>query len=66
LEIYPNPSIGVFYVKSDGRYVYEIEICDLLGQLVKREKISMQKEVEINLSDFSAGTYFVKIKMVFF
>jgi hypothetical protein len=26
----------------------------------------MQKEVEINLSDFSAGTYFVKIKMVFF
>jgi hypothetical protein len=55
--VYPNPNNGVFTIETETDT--SIEIIDVLGNLIQSKKINAGKN-QINLSDKSAGVYFLK------
>lgn len=62
VEVYPNPSTGVFNVKIKKDRVESIEVYTLGGQLVNDLEIIKGKKVStINASNCAAGMYMVMI-----
>ncbi|HTB30619.1 MAG TPA: choice-of-anchor tandem repeat GloVer-containing protein [Bacteroidia bacterium] len=59
INLYPNPSKGIFTVESVAQ-ISSIEIENVLGQKIYFSKINSEK-AEINLSNQSKGIYFTKI-----
>lgn len=64
VQIYPNPTQGLFSIKS-SHYPIEIEIHNTLGQIVKQTTI-FDSNNSIDLSNKSKGLYFLNIKNVFY
>jgi PKD repeat protein len=61
IVLYPNPSSGIFYVKFTEKIENgEIEILNVAGQLIYKEKVSSMHH-EVDASRFTKGVYFVKI-----
>ncbi|MDA3867247.1 MAG: T9SS type A sorting domain-containing protein [Salinivirgaceae bacterium] len=58
LQVYPNPSNGVFKVTVDG--VYTVQVLNNVGQVVYEETIDTNSSVD--LSDLSSGMYVVSVK----
>jgi hypothetical protein len=59
-SVYPNPSTGVFYVKSNTPLdVKEWSVVDGLGRKILRG--SSFKDAEINLNAFNKGVYFLQV-----
>lgn len=65
LEVYPNPSDGIFTVEIDkGKGMYELEILSLTGQKILKEtinKTSTKILLLINMEHQSKGIYLLKI-----
>lgn len=63
-SIYPNPSLGIFTIKSDFNDVDKIQIIDILGRL-RYEETLQKKELKygktISLNDIRSSIYFVKL-----
>lgn len=63
--IYPNPSLELTYLKIYNlkSYSYEIQITDSYGKKIKSiQRTSGDSSlIEINLTDFPTGTYFVSL-----
>jgi hypothetical protein len=59
IRIYPNPSSGLFFIKSAEDL--EIEVFNSLGQIVLYKKIFSGKQ-SIDLSEQAAGLYFMNCK----
>lgn len=57
LNIYPNPSSGIFKIESGNIKNFNLKVFNLLG----KEIMQQQTNNEIDLSNFSKGIYFVKI-----
>ena len=60
IQLYPNPSRGrVFFDKMDpiDRVNWQVEVFNLLGQILKQGDLNEF----IDLSNFEAGTYVVKL-----
>ena len=59
-SIYPNPTKGIFTIRTDANNI-EIEIYSILGELLLKKHIvgGLRK---IDLSRQSKGIYFVKLK----
>lgn len=67
LEVYPNPSNGIFTVNIDAANFEnaELKVVDMVGKVVyslDNMTISGEKSIDINLSNNPAGIYFVQIK----
>lgn len=67
LNIFPNPSEGVFNVELEDEYVGEttVMVIDEIGRVVYSEKFNKDKEqlnCKIDLSNHSNGVYFLKIQ----
>lgn len=62
LKIFPNPVTEKLFVISYTLYDL-VEIYDALGNLIFREhlKVNLQKQITIDISDFSAGIYFIRM-----
>lgn len=61
LDIYPNPSKGLFNLKSDESLLNKsIEILNINGQIMFKKTIDKPIS-QINISDFGQGVYFIKI-----
>lgn len=58
IEVFLNPSTGVFKIQSDSKIV-SIQIIDLHGKLVKSELNSIDSIID--LTNQSSGIYFVRI-----
>ena len=58
---YPNPSSGLFNIKTNGKEIREIIITDIQGKTVYK-KTSFKKHNIINLKGFNQGFYFAIIK----
>jgi len=63
IKIYPNPCFQKLTIAIDSKDFSElsIKLFDLLGNLVF-EQVSYNKQVEINVSDFGKGVYFVQLQ----
>ena len=59
-SIYPNPTKGIFSIRTDSDNL-EVSIYSTLGELVLKEKI-IDGLKQIDLSNQSKGVYFVKLK----
>ena len=59
--ITPNPSNGKFIVRDNGN-ISSIEICNIFGAIIYEIKKTVQHSIiEIDLSNFSKGIYFLRI-----
>jgi len=60
ISIFPNPSTGIFELKTNGKNISEFEITNILGETILKSKINSNK-IEIDLSEYVNGIYFVKV-----
>ena len=61
--IYSNPAKEWLYIKqSNPNLLYNIELRNLFGQLVKQEKNIQSSNYAMNVADLKAGVYFYIIK----
>ncbi len=58
VQVYPNPTSGI--VKINVENVHSIELLNSSGIILKKTG-NVKKDVEVNLSDFPNGIYFIKI-----
>lgn len=59
--IHPNPTSNIIYVNTTIEQPELIEILNISGNVLKTQKI-YNNEIKINLSDYPAGVYFIRIK----
>jgi hypothetical protein len=67
INIYPNPTIGVLNIEINNidKQGLEIEILDITGKFIYQKEysgITAQFTEQIDLSGYSKGIYFVKIR----
>lgn len=62
VNIYPNPSNGVFSITLDENKDCEISIDNVLGQTVYKELYNNLNSTTIDLSSLEKGVYMVKIQ----
>jgi hypothetical protein len=60
LKIYPNPSDGLFRIRSES-VTEQLEVYDLMGNKIFSSTPSMTKNT-IDLSQFPDGIYLVRIR----
>jgi len=58
-SLYPNPTSGIVTI-SYSKPILEVVVTDMLGQMILDKKFN-DLEVQIDLSNFSKATYFVKV-----
>jgi hypothetical protein len=59
VNVYPNPSKGMFTVELDPAKVSEIKIINIVGETIYTQKITTYK-TEIDLGNVSKGIYFLQ------
>ena len=60
LKLYPNPSNGMVYVRTELQQVLEVQILDLSGRLLSRKSVSANA-FAIDMSGYAAGTYILRL-----
>jgi hypothetical protein len=60
VTVYPNPNSGVFNVRVDNFENCSIEIYNVIGELILKEKI-MSTETNVDIKEFSAGVYQIRL-----
>lgn len=61
-SIYPNPSVDVVNVNvSNEANIQKVDVLNINGQLVKSKTVTSANNVQLNIADLSAGTYFIKV-----
>ena len=65
-SIYPNPSENIFNLKIKSLNEFNFSVYDLTGKLVLQKRhINLSNNVyKLDMSKFTAGVYFIKIKSV--
>ena len=58
--IYPNPTKGIFTIKSNVNYL-EMEIFSSIGKVIRKEIIQGGSK-KINLQEMRKGIYLIKLK----
>ncbi len=63
IKLFPNPNNGEFKIQINGTHNYKsINIIDILGNEILSKSITTnQKNIDINISNFSSGVYFVRL-----
>lgn len=59
LYFYPNPSKGVFTLKSATNETYEYKVINAIGKLVLQGNILTDGSIDLN--NFAAGAYYIQI-----
>lgn len=62
ISIYPNPTVDVFNLTSTTAVVQNITLTDLNGRVVKNMSVSSLSDTEVNISDLTAGMYFITVQ----
>lgn len=62
-NVFPNPATDIVTItNSESIGVEQIEVYDIKGKNIKSQNYSNQNEIQLNISDFAAGTYMFHIK----
>lgn len=59
--IYPNPAYDMITVKSNSRYLNNLDVYDVLGSRLKSLKINSVDNYILDISELKSGIYFVRI-----
>lgn len=59
LKYYPNPTSHTLYIEIEGN-ASELFLCDISGKIVQRFTSQNQTKVEIDVTNFSSGIYYLK------
>jgi hypothetical protein len=62
IKIYPNPTTGELTVTNYKLRITNIEIFDISGKMQKTERKKQNTEWSLDVSDLTAGVYFIKIE----
>ena len=60
-KLYPNPSSSVFYIQRPGSEDMRVSVYDITGRLVMEKNGINESHYGLDLSNMSAGLYFLKI-----
>jgi len=60
LNVYPNPSSGLFFIETEAIANANIIVRDVLGKIIVQQKIT-QNKFAIDLSKYENGIYFIEI-----
>lgn len=60
VQLFPNPASDLFTLRSSSAFS-SVEIYDMNGKLLSKERFDAQQQAEIRTPDFAGGIYFVKI-----
>ena len=58
--MFPNPCKNTLTIKSNSNNKTQVSIIDVLGRLVYTVEKAAEK-IELNTTNYSSGTYFVKV-----
>lgn len=63
ISIYPNPTNGLFTVKSYGasNEVYTVKVINNLGQVIQLSEANANTDLQMDLRSYEAGVYFVTV-----
>ncbi len=62
--VYPNPSTGIFTISSaNNTGKLDVTVLNMLGQTLKAESSKDSKSLELDMSAYSKGVYYVKVQM---
>ena len=63
-KVYPNPSTGIFNLKTDSVQQLSISVIDITGkEIFNQQNVNIQdNNYKIDLSDYSSGIYILNIK----
>ena len=66
VNLYPNPSLGIFNlaIESKAVSIFVIDVIDYQGKNIIHKEIYPNNLDQINLSDFSSSIYYVTISNV--
>ena len=62
ISIYPNPNDGNFYISTSSIEELNVEIMDITGRILAREKLTPANGTAQLKTDLPNGTYFVSVK----
>ena len=62
VNIYPNPTTGIFTISTEGGKIKEVKVFNLLGEEIYSTTIDNQ-QTTINLSSQAQGIYFVQVEI---
>lgn len=62
-SVYPNPSEGIFNIKTKTSEAFDIAIYDVSGKLIleRNNVIPNNQKYQLNMNGYSAGMYFLNI-----
>ena len=60
VELFPNPATDKLYIKNHG--IKRLTLFNALGQLVENREVEQQDMVMLNVSNYNAGTYIIRIE----
>lgn len=60
-KIYPNPSLGIFNIQRQSSMEMQVNVYDITGKLVFKDRNILNNHYALNLSHLNKGLYFLKI-----
>ncbi len=60
VKTYPNPTHDGVYVRTESNTIVEVQVLDLFGKMLSRKTVG-EKASFVDLSDYHAGTYILRI-----
>jgi Secretion system C-terminal sorting domain len=61
VDVYPNPSSGVFQVRVESDKEARMEVLDALGKRIVAPQVVMEADAWIDLAAYPSGVYFIRI-----
>jgi hypothetical protein len=59
IELYPNPSNGLFNVSGLGKESWKLRVYDAVGRMVMEENLAGQANNSVDLTKYGTGLYFL-------
>ena len=61
-EVYPNPTLGKFYINTQSEKFNNIAVYSNIGSLVFFKSLKYQLKIEIDFSSFTKGLYHIRLQ----
>jgi Secretion system C-terminal sorting domain len=61
MKVFPNPSNGIVNISLPSNDSYTLLIIDIQGRIVSKKEGINDAQIQLNLSDWNSGIYFVNL-----